>query len=130
MGLTPPTDGLVLAAVDWTVVAAAAVTGATAVVVGLIGLFSTRVSASVGQRQIDAEAERLREQHREIHFERRQDLYLKLVNADRRLVARLNAGEPLDRSDVHPLYEAIAEFAYAATVFARRTSHAEHVTTS
>lgn len=50
---------MVLAAIDATVVAAAGVTGATAVIVGWLGLFQSKLSASVARRQIEGEMERL-----------------------------------------------------------------------
>jgi hypothetical protein len=110
-------DDLFLADVDWTVIAAAAVTGVTAITVGLIGLFGARLSATVGQRQVEAENERLREEHREAHLRRRQELYLRLLSADRQLIARVNSGERLERSQTHALYESIAESASAAVLF-------------
>jgi uncharacterized membrane-anchored protein YhcB (DUF1043 family) len=62
----------VVASTDWTVIAAAAVTGITAVVVGLVGYFSTRLSADAAKRQVDAEMERLQAQHDEAHLQRRE----------------------------------------------------------
>lgn len=77
----------------WTVVAAAGVTGATAIIVGLIGVYSARLSAEVQKRQIQAETDRLLETHREAHFRHRQGIYHDLLNAERR------AGDYLSKAE-------------------------------
>ena len=72
-----------LYAINATAIIASAVTGATAVFVGLIGYFTSRISADVALRQSEAETQRLREQRHEEHLQHRQGLYLDLLNRER-----------------------------------------------
>ena len=90
-----PRSEIVIAATNYTVIWAAAVTGATAVMVGLIGYFSTHLTAEVTRRQIDAETERLKVQYDETHFQQRQDLYHDILNREHPAVRILNdLGKP------------------------------------
>jgi hypothetical protein len=72
-----------LFAVDYTPILAAAVTGLTAAAVGVIGYFSTRMTADVQKTQTAAETERLRNQQEEERRKYRQDLYLQLLSHER-----------------------------------------------
>jgi hypothetical protein len=78
-----------LAAINYTAIWAAAVTGLTALAVALIGLFSSRLTASVAKLQVQAETERLHAQHAEQHLQHRQGVYHDVLNADRRLLELL-----------------------------------------
>jgi len=73
----------ILLAVDYTVILAAGVTGLTAVLVGVIGFLSTRMTAKVAERQAAEETARLKAQQEEARREHRQALYHDLLNHDR-----------------------------------------------
>jgi hypothetical protein len=79
-----------IATVNWTVIAASAVTGITAVIVGLVGYLSTRVTTSVARQQIEAETGRLRAQHEETRFQDRQNIYREFMQNERAAVALMN----------------------------------------
>lgn len=72
---------------DWTTVAAAGVAGAAALGGGVLGYLGARVQARVGLRQVEADLERLREQHREEHMRNRQGTYHRFLNTAGRLRA-------------------------------------------
>lgn len=73
----------VLAAFNYTAVAAAAVTGVTAVAVGLIGYFTAKLSAKVAIRQTEEETARATAARTEEHLQHRQGIYHRLLNQDR-----------------------------------------------
>jgi len=64
---------------DWTTIVTAI--GASTVA-GVTGYASARYSGKVAMRQIEAENERLREQHREDHLRNRQGTYHEFIQAD------------------------------------------------
>ena len=76
-----------IGAINYTAIWAAAVTGATAMVVGLIGYFTAKLSAHVAMRQAAEETNRLREERAEKHLQHRQTLYHDLLNQDRAFFA-------------------------------------------
>jgi hypothetical protein len=75
-------DG-VLAATNWTAVGTAGVTGLTAIIVSALGVLSTRITARVSARQIDAEATRADAARGEVRRSHRQSVYHGLLNAER-----------------------------------------------
>jgi hypothetical protein len=78
---------------DWSVVAAAAVTGATSVASGTIGYLVAQSQAHAQERQ----ARELREE--ELHRARK-ETYHGFLDVDRQLPARLTAGLEVGREDI------------------------------
>jgi hypothetical protein len=72
-----------LFAVEYTVVLAATVTGLTAVLVGVIGFFSTRMTAKVAVRQSEEETTRLKAEQEEARKKERQVRYHDLLSHER-----------------------------------------------
>jgi hypothetical protein len=107
----------VLAAFNYTAIAAAAVTGLTAVIVGLIGYFTARLSANVAREQVISETRRLEAEHREVHFRDRQSVYHKIFNADLTLLTLLNGQPDFTRAEAFDAYRALGEELNGAKLF-------------
>src|SRR5690348_11112259 len=75
--------GGVLAAANWTAVGTAGVTGLTAIVVSALGVLSTRITARVSERQINAEVTGAEAARNELRRSHRQSVYHGLLNAER-----------------------------------------------
>jgi hypothetical protein len=71
---------------DWTLIIT---TLGTAGLAGSFGYFTARQQNKVALRQIEAESDRLREQHREDHLRNRQGTYHAFIVADEELGAHL-----------------------------------------
>jgi hypothetical protein len=74
---------MLVAELNWNVVLPTAVTGATASLVALFNWLGNRTTAASANRQVEAEAQRLREQRDEEHLQHRQGLYHDLLNRER-----------------------------------------------
>jgi hypothetical protein len=97
---------VIVAALNSTVVLAAAVTGLTAVVVAVIGYLGSKLSAQSVARQTEAENERTRIQYEEAHRQKRQQVYHALLNTERghqRLLFDRGAGEQIRAEAWGPL---------------------------
>jgi hypothetical protein len=89
---------LPLLAVDWTVIGTSAVTGATAVVVALIGYYGTRLAARMSRVQADTETARAREVRTAERRAHRQEIYWDLLTRERPVVPIL-ADADTDRTE-------------------------------
>jgi hypothetical protein len=78
---------------DWSVVAAAAVTGLTSVASGTIGY-------AVAQSQARAQERQARELRKDELQQARKDTYHAFLDVDRQLPARLTAGMEVERADI------------------------------
>jgi hypothetical protein len=78
---------------DWSVVAAAAVTGVTSVASGTIGYL-------VAQSQARAQERQARELRKDELQQARKDTYHAFLDIDRQLPARLTAGMGVGRADI------------------------------
>lgn len=107
---------MVVASINWTVVLAGAVTGLTAILVGLIGVYSTKLTANVTKTQIEAETERLREAHKEAHLQHRQGVYHDLLNTERRGI-RVIVDTAARREDRWESLRALYEHVNGAVLF-------------
>jgi uncharacterized protein YPO0396 len=96
--------GMPLASVNWTIIATSAVTGLTALLVGVIGVYATKLTAGVTRRQIDAETERLDKANAEAHLQHRQGVYHNLLNAERRTFSVIKDRSTTTRDRVDALW--------------------------
>lgn len=101
--------------INYTAIWAAAATGLTAAIVGLIGFFTSRLTARVAARQIEAETERLEAGHAETHLQHRQGIYHDVLNRERRLLDVINSEG--DRTAAFNAYRELTEAINGASLF-------------
>jgi hypothetical protein len=82
----------------------------------LVGLFSSRLSASVAKFQVQAESERLDAQHAEQHLQHRQAVYHDVLNLDRRLLELLRDPNT-EREAVWKAWRLLTEAVNGAVLF-------------
>jgi hypothetical protein len=87
---------------DWTLIAT---TLGTASITGLLGYLVAKRNGEVTLRGVEAENERLREQHREDHFRHRQGSYHDFLNVERALRFRFaTSGKGRTAEEFIPLF--------------------------
>jgi hypothetical protein len=80
--------------VNWTAVLTAAVTGLTAIVVGVLGYFGSRLAALAAARQTEAQTEQRREEREHEEKERRRAAYRAFLAKERSVFSKLHEREP------------------------------------
>jgi hypothetical protein len=110
---------------DWTVILTSL---AAASVAGLAGYAGARMQAQVAMRgieaenarlrdRIDADSERLREQHREEHFRHRQGVYHDLLDADRLMIRLAPRAPQLPMREIDAVFSNLDHTANAVRLF-------------
>ena len=108
------------AAINWTAVIAAGITGVTAVVVGLIALLSTHLTSGVSRFQTESEERREEAKRQEAERRLRQDAYVRLLSHEQRLDLLCTSSELVTRESFDAWLRDFAEATNTVLVLGTR----------